>query len=85
MIDQPTPTAGVLVGVDDHPATLRAVRWVAREVAHRHLPLDLIQVLPSQHTRDELDSPRAAPAEGSAAGAAVRGPLHRGSWTVWAS
>lgn len=48
MIDRMTPATGVLVGVDDRRATLRAVAWAAREAARRHVPLDLVQVLPGE-------------------------------------
>ncbi|NMO88224.1 universal stress protein [Actinomycetospora sp. TBRC 11914] len=36
----------LLVGVDDHPATLRAVGWAAREAVLRGAELDLVQVHP---------------------------------------
>jgi nucleotide-binding universal stress UspA family protein len=58
MIDHSQPPTGVVVGVDGHPATHGAVAWAAREAARRHLPLDLVQVLPpSQRPHDEMRSP----------------------------
>jgi nucleotide-binding universal stress UspA family protein len=39
-------TPRLLVGVDDHPATLRAVGWAAREAALRGADLALVQVHP---------------------------------------
>ncbi|GAA4783224.1 universal stress protein [Actinomycetospora chlora] len=58
MIDRSVAPAGVVVGVDGDPATLRAVGWAAREAERRHLPLDLVQVLPpSARPRDELREP----------------------------
>jgi nucleotide-binding universal stress UspA family protein len=46
MIDHTLPATGLVVGVDGNPDTVRAVTWAAREAARRHLPLDLVQVLP---------------------------------------
>lgn len=37
-------TPRLVAGVDDHPATLRAVGWAAREAALRGADLDLVQV-----------------------------------------
>ncbi len=53
MIDRSVPPAGVVLGVDGDPATLRAVGWAAREADRRHLPLDLVQVLPPSHRPDD--------------------------------
>ncbi|PVZ06811.1 universal stress protein [Actinomycetospora cinnamomea] len=53
MIDRSVPPAGVVVGVDGDPSTLRAVGWAAREADRRHLPLDLVQVLPPSHRPDD--------------------------------
>jgi nucleotide-binding universal stress UspA family protein len=39
-------TPRLLVGVDDNPATLRAVGWAAREAVVRGAELDLVQVHP---------------------------------------
>lgn len=49
MIDRSVPPAGVVVGVDGDPTTLRAVGWAAQEAGRRGLPLDLVQVLPPSH------------------------------------
>src|SRR4051812_22094972 len=58
MIDRSVPPAGVVVGVDGDPAALRAVAWAAQEADRRHLPLDLVQVLPPSHRPDdELQAP----------------------------
>ncbi|GAA4880777.1 universal stress protein [Actinomycetospora straminea] len=58
MIDRSVPPAGVVVGVDGDPGTLRAVGWAAREADRRRLPLDLVQVLPpSDRDPDELRAP----------------------------
>lgn len=58
MIDHSQPPTGVVVGVDGSPATHGAVAWAAREAARRHLPLDLVQVLPpSERPHDETRSP----------------------------
>ncbi len=58
MIDHSQPPTGVVVGVDGNPATHGAVAWAAREAARRHLPLDLVQVLPpSERPHDETRSP----------------------------
>lgn len=58
MIDRSVPPAGVVVGVDADPATLRAVGWAAREADRRRLPLDVVQVLsPSHRPPDELHVP----------------------------
>ncbi|MDD7939522.1 universal stress protein [Actinomycetospora lutea] len=53
MIDRSVPPAGVVVGVDGDPTTLRAVGWAAQEADHRGLPLDLVQVLPPSHRPSE--------------------------------
>jgi nucleotide-binding universal stress UspA family protein len=46
MVDRTEPASGVVAGVGGNAATLRAVRWAAREAEQRRLPLDLVQVLP---------------------------------------
>lgn len=58
MIDRSVPPAGVVVGVDGDPATLRAIGWAAHEAKRRELPLDLVQILPpSSRPEDELRAP----------------------------
>jgi nucleotide-binding universal stress UspA family protein len=58
MIDRTVPATGVVVGVGGNPATLRAVRWAAREAGRRHLGLDLVQVLPPSHDDHVLRAPQ---------------------------
>jgi nucleotide-binding universal stress UspA family protein len=57
MIDRTEPATGVVAGVGGNPATLRAVRWAAREADRRHLPLDLVQVLPHTDHDHVLQEP----------------------------
>jgi nucleotide-binding universal stress UspA family protein len=57
MVDRTTPCTGVLAGVGGNPATLRAVRWAAREAELRRLPLDLVQVLPPSRNDHVLQEP----------------------------
>jgi nucleotide-binding universal stress UspA family protein len=58
MIDRAEPARGIVAGVGGNPATLRAVRWAAREAARRHLSLDLVQVLPPSHDDHVLRAPQ---------------------------
>ncbi|PVY96349.1 universal stress protein [Actinomycetospora cinnamomea] len=57
MIDRTEPATGVVAGVGGNPATLRAVRWAAREADRRHVSLDLVQVLPPSHHDHVLQAP----------------------------
>lgn len=57
MVDRTTPATGVVAGVGGNPATLRAVRWAAREAGRRGLSLDLVQVLPGSGDDDVLQEP----------------------------
>ncbi|MDD7939022.1 universal stress protein [Actinomycetospora lutea] len=57
MVDRTTPATGVLAGVGGNPATLRAVRWAAREADVRGLSLDLVQVLPPSGHDHVLQEP----------------------------
>jgi nucleotide-binding universal stress UspA family protein len=57
MTDRSQPATGVLAGVGGNPATLRAVRWAAREAERRRLPLDLVQVLPHSDHDHVLQEP----------------------------
>lgn len=50
-------TPRLLVGVDDHPATLRAVGWAAREAAFRGADLSLVQVHPPSGSEAGPHSP----------------------------
>lgn len=58
MIDRTEPATGIVAGVGGNPATLRAVRWAARDAARRHLSLDLVQVLPPSHDDHVLWAPQ---------------------------
>lgn len=58
MIDRAEPATGIVAGVGGNPATLRAVRWAAREAGRRHLSLDLVQVLPPSHDDHVLRAPQ---------------------------
>jgi nucleotide-binding universal stress UspA family protein len=58
MIDRTEPATGIVAGVGGNPATLRAVRWAAREAGRRHLSLDLVQVLPPSHDDHVLRAPQ---------------------------
>lgn len=58
MIDRTEPATGVVAGVGGNPATLRAVRWAAREADRRRLGLDLVQVLPPSHHDHVLQAPQ---------------------------
>ncbi|WP_433035445.1 universal stress protein [Actinomycetospora sp. CA-053990] len=58
MTDRAEPATGVVPGVGGNPATLRAVRWAAREADRRHLGLDLVQVLPPSHHDHVLRAPQ---------------------------
>lgn len=51
-------TMRLLAGVDDHPATLRAVGWAAREATLRGTELDLVQVHPPGGTQPGAHQPR---------------------------
>jgi nucleotide-binding universal stress UspA family protein len=62
-VGSPSTTPSLLVGVDDHPATLRAVGWAAREATLRGADLELVQVHPS----GGID-PRPHPPRGRASG-----------------
>jgi nucleotide-binding universal stress UspA family protein len=46
------------VGIDDHPATLRAVGWAAREAMLRGGELDLVQVHPAGGAESGRHAPR---------------------------
>ena len=48
----------LLVGVDDHPATLRAVGWAAREATMHSADLGLVQVHPPGGTGPGPHSPK---------------------------
>jgi nucleotide-binding universal stress UspA family protein len=58
MIDRTVPATGIVAGVGGNPATLRAVRWAAREAGRRHLSLDLVQVLPPSYDDHVLQAPQ---------------------------
>ncbi|GAA4790550.1 universal stress protein [Actinomycetospora chlora] len=58
MVDRAEPATGVVAGVGGNPATLRAVRWAAREAARRGVGLDLVQVLPPSHHDHVLEAPQ---------------------------
>jgi nucleotide-binding universal stress UspA family protein len=58
MVDRTEPATGIVAGVGGNPATLRAVRWAAREAGRRHLSLDLVQVLPPSHDDHVLRAPQ---------------------------
>ncbi|WP_433027001.1 universal stress protein [Actinomycetospora sp. CA-053990] len=58
MIDRTEPATGIVAGVGGNTATLRAVRWAAREADRRHLSLDLVQVLPPSRRDHVLQAPQ---------------------------
>jgi nucleotide-binding universal stress UspA family protein len=57
MIDRSEPATGIVAGVGGNPATLRAVRWAAREAERRGVGLDLVQVLPPSFRDHVLQAP----------------------------
>ena len=61
MDDRSEPATGVLVGVDDDPATRTAVEWAAREASRRHIPLEIVQVLPGAGRGAALRVPTGRP------------------------